>query len=132
MLMPEKPWGLGQLLNSLFGKEVMTPGPSTVSADGPFAQYGILPPNSADQGPLSKLFPDGATPTQRDLLPPWATQGLDAATPLLLLSGLAAANSFGTGQPPAFPSRPGGTMTFARPSDALAKLMMAQQRARGR
>lgn len=157
--------GLGDLLNVLFGRTVMTPGPTSVTAQGPFAQYGMLPPtytsdnptpsnavapstdlsalfaqygerepsgSSPDvsatppQGPLDPFFPNGATPQQQDALSLGVRKGLNAAGPLLLGAGLVAANSFGTGQPFVDHGWRPGPMQFARPSDALAKLMMAQ------
>jgi hypothetical protein len=161
--------GLGDLLNRLYGKTVMTAGPSTVATDSPFLKYGVLPPSytshtpmpsnavapSADvsalfsgygeagpsgaspsvsatppQGPLSTFFPGGATPQQQNLMPDSMTNGLNAALPILLGAGLAAANSFGTGTPNFNPGWRPGPMQFARPSDAFAKLMMAQQQRR--
>jgi hypothetical protein len=167
--MANSPLALGDLINIMFGKNVMTPGASSTTASGPFVQYGVMPPAytvptpmpanavgpsaslsdlfqdygqdapsgaspsvsaTPPSGPLSALFPNGETPTQQDALSPGMTKGLNAALPLLLATGLVAANSFGTGQPPAMPGRPGGTMQFLRPSDAFAKLMMAQQQRR--
>ena len=121
-------WRLEDLLNTLLGSTAMIPGASSVTANGPFVKYGVMPPAPAEQGPLSALFPDGATPTQQPFLSPGMTKGLNALSPLLVGAGLVAANSFGTGQPQAAPGLRGGTIQFARPSDAFYKLMLAEQR----